>query len=58
MNFSQLPNTKTALTYGLSIMCLTIPKGTNAFYVSAWEYLNPDVPSDEEKEVCPFGSRK
>jgi len=41
---------ETAITYGSSIMYIMVPKGTNAFYVSAWEDLNPNIEKDEEKE--------
>lgn len=45
------PNLKTAETYGPFIMKVTVPKGTNAFYISAWELINTEIGEQEEKEV-------
>jgi hypothetical protein len=45
------PSIETAKTYGDYIMTIFIPKDCNAFYISAWEFMNPNVPSQDEKEI-------
>lgn len=50
--FSALsPNINTAKTYANNIMEVFVSKGSNAFYISAWEVINTDVEEQEEKEV-------
>jgi hypothetical protein len=50
--FSALsPNLNTAETYGQYLVEVIVPKGTNAFYISAWELINTAVEEQEEKEV-------
>ena len=45
------PNLHTAETYGNCIVRIIVPRGSNAFYISAWELLNAEVAEQEEKEV-------
>jgi len=45
------PDLKTAKTYGIRILKVIVPKGSNAFYISAWELINTEVGEQEEKEV-------
>lgn len=48
---SMTPNINTARTYGPYITKIIVPKGANAFYISAWEILETRVDAQEEKEV-------
>lgn len=45
------PNLDTALTYGSHIIKVIVPKGSNAFYITAWTVINIDVRESEETEV-------
>lgn len=45
------PNLSTAETYGSNIIKVIVPKGTNAFYISAWELIREEQEEQEEKEV-------
>jgi len=48
------PNLDTAETYGEYLIKVFVPKGSNAFYVSAWELINTNIEEQEEKEVLLF----
>jgi hypothetical protein len=53
---SVTPDQATALTYGDHIMKIVIPKGTNIFYISAWEHITTDsIPNDEKEILLPPG---
>jgi hypothetical protein len=45
------PLINTCNTYGTSIMTVKILKGTNLFYISAWEHINTECEPNEEKEI-------
>lgn len=48
------PSLDTALTYGSYIIKVRVPKGCNAFYITAWTLINIVVQEQEETEVLLF----
>ena len=45
------PNINTAETYGAYITKVIVPTNRHAFYISAWELINEEIETQEEKEV-------
>lgn len=45
------PDINTAKTYGPYLTKIIVPMNSNAFYISAWQIINTEIETQDEKEV-------